>query len=58
MIEWGAVRKSASMLLPKHMVPAGWKHCQLSYVEQEGLQQMPKDRGSEQGDVDGRWNTV
>ena len=32
---------------------AEWKHRALSYVEQEGVQPMPKDRGAEQGDVDG-----
>ena len=53
MIEWGAVRDSASCLLPKHAGVAGWKHRALSIEEQEGVQPMPKDRGAEQGDVDG-----
>ena len=48
MIEWKAVRVSASRFLPKHRAAAAWKH-----VEQEGLPPMPKDRGAEQGDVDG-----
>ena len=53
MIEWGAVRKSASFLLLKHAAVAGWKHCALSVVEQGGLSPMPKYRGAEQGNVDG-----
>ena len=54
MIEWKAVREVASQfLLPKHTAAAAWKHRNLFYVEQEGLLPMPKDRGAEQGDVDG-----
>ena len=52
-IEWKAVRNSASSLLPKRAAVAGWKHRALSFVEQEGDQPMTKDRGAEQGDVDG-----
>ena len=52
MIEWNAVREAASRFLLKHTA-AAWKHRKLSYVEQEGLLPMPKDRGAEQGDVDG-----
>ena len=44
--------KAASSLFPKHAAVAGWKTA-LSFVEQEGLPPMPKNRGSEQGDVDG-----
>ena len=40
-------------LLPKHTAVAGWKHRALSFLEQDGVQPMPKDRGAEQGDVDG-----
>ena len=51
MIEWKAAREAASRFLPKPSA-AAWKHRNLSYVEQEGLLPMPKDRGAEQGDVD------
>ena len=40
--------------LQKHAAVAGWKHRALSFMEQEGVQQMPTDRGAEQGNVDGR----
>ena len=53
MIEWKAVREAASRFLPKYAAAAGWKHWNLSHVEQEGVLPMPKDRGAEQGDVDG-----
>ena len=53
MIEWKAVREAASRFLPMHTAAAAWKHRNLSFVEQEGLSPMPKDRGAEQGDVDG-----
>ena len=53
MIEWKAVREAASRFLPKHTAAAGWKHRSLSHVEQEGLSPLAKDRGAEQGDVDG-----
>ena len=53
MIEWKAVREAASRFLPKHTAAAVWKHRNVSFVEQEGLSPMPKDRGAEQGDVDG-----
>ena len=53
MIEWNAVRKAAAHFLPKHTETVGWKHRNFSHVEQEGLPLMPKDRGAEQGDVDG-----
>ena len=32
---------------------ASWKHAASSYVEQEGVEPAPKNRGAEQGDVDG-----
>ena len=53
MIEWKAVREAASRILSKHTAAAVWKHRNVSSVEQEGLSPMPKDRGAEQGDVDG-----
>ena len=53
MIEWRAVREAASQFLSKHTAAAAWKHRNLSHVEQEGFPPMPKDRGAEQGDVDG-----
>ena len=53
MIEWKAVREAASQFLPKHTAAAALKHRNLSCVEQEGIPPMPKDRGAEQGDVDG-----
>ena len=37
---------------------AGWKHRALSFVEQEGVQQMPKDRGAEPRDFAVPWNAV
>ena len=51
MIEWTAVRESASLFLPNHTSAAAWKHRNLSHVKQDGLAPMPKDRGAEQGDV-------
>ena len=53
MIEWEAVREAASRFILKHTAAAAWKHRNLSHVEKEGLPPMPKDRGAEQGDVDG-----
>ena len=50
-IQWSAVRNAASSFHPKHAAVAIWKHRALSFVE--GVQEMPKDRGAEQGDVDG-----
>ena len=44
MIDWSAVQNSASSFLPKHVAVAGWKHRALSFVEQEEVQPMPKDR--------------
>ena len=41
-IDWRAVRNSASCRLPKHAAVAGWKHRALSFVEQEVVQPMPK----------------
>ena len=53
MIEWQAVREAAVRFLSKHTAAGAWKHRNVSHVEQEGLPPMPKDRGAEQGDVDG-----
>ena len=53
---WRTVRNSTISLLPKHAAVAGWKHRALSSLEQKGAQPMPRDRGAEQGDVDGPWN--
>ena len=52
-LETNAVRKAAAHFLPKHIATAGWKHRNMSRVKQEGLPPMPKDRGAEEGDVDG-----
>ena len=52
-MERSAVRNSARSLLPKHAGVAGWTHRPLSFVEQEGVKPMPRDRGAEQRDVDG-----
>ena len=53
MVEWKAAREAASRFLPKQTAAATWKHRDLSHVEQQGLSPMPKDRGAEQGGVDG-----
>ena len=53
MLEWPAVRKAAREALPRHYAVACWKHQEASYVEQQGVDPVPKDRGAEQGDVDG-----
>jgi hypothetical protein len=37
----------------RNMRVASWKHAAVSYVEQHGVPPQPKDRGAEQGDVDG-----
>ena len=52
MSAWKAVREATSRFLPKHTTAAGWKHRNLSHVEQEWLSPIPKDRGAGQGDVD------
>ena len=39
--------------LPRHFPATCWKHASVSHVEQQGLEPTPKDRGAEQGDVDG-----
>jgi hypothetical protein len=52
-LEWPAIREAALRELPRHAAVAAWKHQQQSYVEQPGVPPHPKDRGAEQGDVDG-----
>ena len=53
MLEWPAVRYAAQQALPRRFTPACWKHAASSEVEQDGVRALPKDRGAEQGDVDG-----
>ena len=52
-LEWSAVRNATREALPRHYPVACWKHAAASYVEQAGVPASPKDRGAEQGDVDG-----
>ena len=52
MVGWTAVGNSASGL-PGHAAVAGLKYRAISFVEQEGVEPLRKDRGAEQGDVDG-----
>jgi hypothetical protein len=52
-IEWRAVREASRQTLPRHTAVACWKHAAPSFVEQSGVDPVPKDRGAEQGDVDG-----
>ena len=42
LIEWSAVRNSASSLLSKHAAAAGWRHRALSYVEQKESNRCPR----------------
>ena len=52
-LEWPAIREAIRQALPHHFAAACWKHANVSEVEQPGVQPCPKDRGAEQGDVDG-----
>ena len=52
-LEWESVRRACREFHPKHTAVAAWKHSSVSFVEQQGVQPLPKDRGAEQGDVDG-----
>ena len=52
-LEWHAVREASRQTLPRHFPVACWKHAAASYVEQADVEATPKDRGAEQGDVDG-----
>ena len=51
-LAWEAIRKTTLSTLPRHAAVACWKHRQQSFVEQDGVENLPKDRGAEQGDVD------
>ena len=51
--ERSTLRNSPGSLTFKHEAVTGWKHRALFFVEQDGVQPMPKDRRAEQGDVDG-----
>ena len=53
MLEWPSVRKAAREGLPRHYAVASWKHQCPSHVEQTGVEPSMKNRGAEQGDVDG-----
>ena len=52
-LEWPAIRAAAHRELPRHAAVAGWKHKDPSYVEQDAAAPQLKNRGAEQGDVDG-----
>ena len=52
-LEWPAVRSAVYETLPRHYPVTCWKHRAVSEVEQPGVAAAPKDRGAEQGDVDG-----
>ena len=52
-LEWSAIRAAIQQALPRHLAATCWKHESASHVEQEGVAPAPKDRGAEQGDVDG-----
>ena len=52
-LEWAAIREASRRSLPRHAAVACWKHGATSFVEQEGDDPTPQDRGAEQGDVDG-----
>ena len=47
------MREAAREALPRHYAVTCWKHAAASEVEQDGVRPAPKDRGAEQGDVDG-----
>eukprot|EP00973_Karenia_brevis_P039041 5391006-Karenia_brevis.AAC.1 len=53
MLSWPAIRKASQEQLPKHAAAVCWKHRDRSLVEQPGVDDVLKDRGAEQGDVDG-----
>ena len=52
-LEWPAIRRAVHEALPRHFPVTCWKHAAVSHVEQRDVGPMPKDRGAEQGDVDG-----
>ena len=53
MLEWFAVRQATRDTLPRHYPVACWRHARASEVEQDDVESLLKDRGAEQGDVDG-----
>jgi hypothetical protein len=53
MLEWPAVREASRETLPRHYAVACGKHAAVSQVEQRDVNAATKDRGAEQGDVDG-----
>jgi hypothetical protein len=53
MLEWPAIREATLQTLPRHHAATCWKHAAASEVEQDGVPPAQKDRGAEQGDVDG-----
>ena len=52
-LEWWSIRDAAREELPRHQAVACSKHTHPSFVEQALVQPHRKDRGAEQGDVDG-----
>ena len=52
-LELPAIRKATLDALPRHFPAFCWKHETASSVMQPGVLPQPKDRGAEQGDVDG-----
>ena len=52
-LEWPAIRAATLQSAPRHFAATCWKHAAASHVEQEGVAPTTKDRGAEQGDVDG-----
>ena len=52
-LEWPAVREATRQALPRHFAATCWKHAAASAIEQADMPAAPKDRGAEQGDVDG-----
>ena len=53
MLEWRAIRTAVKKTLPQHHAVACFKHAATSFVEQLDIDAVGKDRGAEQGDVDG-----
>ena len=52
-LEWFAMRQATLNALPRHFAAFSWKHEKASSVNRPGVFPLPKDRGAEQGDVDG-----
>eukprot|EP00973_Karenia_brevis_P053699 7460978-Karenia_brevis.AAC.1 len=51
--EWRAIRDAVQAEVPTLAPAVVWKHADVSYVEQEGVEPQAKDRGAEQGDTYG-----